>query len=207
MNYIDLILYKETDLEKWINKAYRKNGIHYASDIEIERIAAIWNVEVRTYLGPSFAEWKDDDYSFIFINAYLTEEHRRDVFFHELCHPLQHTGCQDTHMAVQFRELQETQAGLFQLYSAMPAYMLEEFKSIQDRSYYLKVLAEEFVLPLRIVERRINQIQRRIQQERIDQLHRNRQSHPDARIFSDASLRLIEQLHRQLHKEVIVSNG
>lgn len=207
MNYIDLSLYKETDLEKWINEAYRKNDIHYASDMDIERIAAIWNVEIRTYLGPSFAEWKDDDYSFIFINDYLTEEHRREVFFHELCHPLQHTGCQDTHMAIQFRELQETQAGLFQLYSAMPAYMLEEFISIQDRSYYLKLLAEEFVLPLRIVERRISQIQRRIQQERTDLQFKMRQTQQEPRTYSEATRQLMEQLHRQLRKDQVPHNA
>ncbi|AZN43390.1 ImmA/IrrE family metallo-endopeptidase [Paenibacillus albus] len=204
---IDLSLYRETDLEKWINHAYQENSIHYASDMDLDRIAAIWDVEIRTYTGPSFAEWKEEDYSFIFLNGYLSEEHRREVFFHELSHPLQHAGCQDGGMTLLFRELQETQAGLFQLYASMPFYMLEEFKAIQDRSYYLKVLSEEFVLPLRIVERRIDQIQRRIHQERIDLQFKERHAQQETRSYSDVTRQLMEQLHRQLRKNQVPHNA
>ncbi|WP_308637686.1 ImmA/IrrE family metallo-endopeptidase [Paenibacillus silvisoli] len=207
MNIFDLSLYKETDLEKWINTKYKDNGIHYASDIDIDRVAAIFDIEIRTYLGPSFADWEEDEYSFIFINGYLTEEQRRDVFFHELCHPIQHVGRQ-AELPAPFVELQEIQAGLFQLYSAMPAYMLEEFKTIQDRSYYLKVLSEEFVLPIRIVERRIAQMMRRINQEKSDQEFKKRMNpSPHQKPYMPETIQIIDQLQRQLSAKRLVTKN
>ncbi|SFJ43756.1 protein of unknown function [Paenibacillus sp. UNC496MF] len=207
MDYIDLTLYKETDLEKWINKSYRENGIFYADDIDIERIAAIWGIEVRTYLGPSFARWEDGEFGFIFLNDYLSEEHRREVFFHELCHPLQHSGNQE-HMPQMFMELQEAQASLFQLYASMPVFMLEQFTSIQHRDYLLKTISEEFVLPLRVVERRMDQINRRIQQERYDRrlIHHSRSMAHST--YSASTMVILEQLNRQLQtKKQMTANG
>lgn len=158
---MDLLLYKPTELEKLLEKEYRNIGIEYASDMDLDLIASIFNVEIRTYAGPSFAEWKEDEYSFIFLNAYLNEKQRREVFFHELCHPLQHVGQQEI-MPKSFIELQEIQAKNFQHYAAMPSYLLEEFKSVSP-SLLVKVIAEEFCLTERFVYHRLQQIEKRVQ--------------------------------------------
>jgi len=42
--------------------------------MDIDCIAVIFDVEVRMYGGPSCAGWKDDEYSFLFINGYLPED-------------------------------------------------------------------------------------------------------------------------------------
>jgi Zn-dependent peptidase ImmA (M78 family) len=157
---MDLLLYKPTELEKLLEKQYRSIGIDYASDMDLDLIASIFNVEIRTYTGPSFAEWKEGEYSFIFLNAYLNEKQKREVFFHELCHPLQHVGQQEI-MPKSFIELQEIQAKNFQHYAAMPSYLLEEFKSVNP-SLLVKVIAEEFCLTERFVHHRLEQIQNRI---------------------------------------------
>lgn len=158
---MDLSLYKPTELEKWLEKEYRSIGIEYASDMDLDLIASIFDVEIRTYAGPSFAEWKEEEYSFIFLNAYLNQQQRREVFFHELCHPLQHVGRQEI-MPKSFIELQEIQAKNFQHYAAMPSYLLEEFKTVSP-SLLVKVMAEEFSLSERFVNRRLEQIQMRVQ--------------------------------------------
>jgi Zn-dependent peptidase ImmA (M78 family) len=158
---MNLSLYRPTELEKWLEKEYRSIGIEYASDMDLDLISSIFDVEIRTYAGPSFAEWKEDEYSFIFLNAYLNEKQRREVFFHELCHPLQHVGQQEI-MPKSFIELQEIQAKNFQHYAAMPSYLLEEFITVSP-SLLVKVVAEEFCLTERFVQHRLEQIQKRIQ--------------------------------------------
>ncbi|MWC26664.1 ImmA/IrrE family metallo-endopeptidase [Paenibacillus sp. MMS18-CY102] len=167
----DLSMYRETELERWINEKYRAAGISCAADLQIERLATIYDVEVRTYKGPSFAEWQDGEYSFLFLNNELPVEELREHFFHELCHPLRHVGRQDDPlMPPLFRQLQETQAEAFQLYASMPAYLLEEFTPYASQSNFLKILAESFMLPFKLVERRIRQILGRINQLR-NELH------------------------------------
>jgi hypothetical protein len=49
---MDLTLYKPTELEEWINQQYLNNGIHFASDLKIDRIAEIFGIDYRVYEGP-----------------------------------------------------------------------------------------------------------------------------------------------------------
>ncbi|KEQ22848.1 ImmA/IrrE family metallo-endopeptidase [Paenibacillus tyrfis] len=164
---LNLSMYKQSDLEKWINKSYRDNCIHYASDMDIERIANIFNVAICKTKEESRAMW-DDEFAVIMLNSNFDEPERREAFFHELCHPLRHVGSQH-HIPKSLMELQEIQAAHFQLYAAMPVYMLVEFKDINHRPTYIKVLAEEFKLPIPFVQKRIDQVERRINQERSHQ--------------------------------------
>jgi Zn-dependent peptidase ImmA (M78 family) len=157
---MDLTLYKPTELENWLNQRYQQAGIYYPFDLDIDRVADIFGVEVGLYDGKNVADWLDGSHSFILLNAYMKIDRRREVFFHELCHPIQHVGLQDT-MSKMFKNLQETQAAQFQPYAAMPIYMLEEFKYISP-SLLVKAMAEEFILPEAFVRRRLEQIERRI---------------------------------------------
>jgi Zn-dependent peptidase ImmA (M78 family) len=193
---MQLNLYKPTDLEQWITLQYQQNGIHYASDLDIERIASIFNITVLTSEGPSHAQW-DDDFCVIFINGCHSEEKKREVFFHELCHPLRHEGNQNN-MPASFIELQEIQASIFQLYAAMPAHMLEEFKDLSG-SVHTKVVSEEFKLSEKFVTRRLEQINQRIFQEQQDEILRARRrqtSKPPE--YTNETKRILNQLYRQL---------
>jgi Zn-dependent peptidase ImmA (M78 family) len=204
MHIFTLDLYKPTDLEQWICTQYQENGIHYASDLDIEHVADIFNIDIRTYSGPSFAQWEEDEYSLMFINGYLSEEQRREVFFHELCHPLRHTGCQDSrNMPAAFKELQEIQAARFQMYASMPFYMLEEFKEIQHQSSFIKLLSEAFVLPVKFVQQRIAQMMGRMHQERKDRNLRAKLSPAINRswVHSAETERILDQLNTQLHNK------
>ncbi|QGQ95812.1 ImmA/IrrE family metallo-endopeptidase [Paenibacillus psychroresistens] len=196
---MQLNLYKPTDLEQWITLQYQQNGIHYASDLDIEKIASIFNTTVMTSKGPSHVQW-DDEFCVIFINGYHREETKREMFFHELCHPIRHEGNQNK-MPTSFIELQEIQASIFQLYAAMPAYMLEEFKNIQG-PVHTKVLAEEFRLSEQFIIRRLEQINQRILREQQDELYRasrRRTSKPPE--YTEETKRILNQLYRQIkHK-------
>jgi Zn-dependent peptidase ImmA (M78 family) len=191
MTTFDISLYRENDLERWISEKYQAAGIYNASDLEIERLAAIYDIEVRTYRGPSFAEWQEGEYSFLFLNNQLSLEEMREHFFHELCHPLRHVGRQDDpHMSPLFRQLQETQAEAFQLYASMPAYLLEEFTPYARQSNFLRILAESFALPFRLVERRIRQILGRINQTRSETQHMRTLHTPDTTLSCDRDVEI-----------------
>jgi Zn-dependent peptidase ImmA (M78 family) len=188
--------YKPTELEEWIQKQYQQNGIRYASDLDIDLVASIFGVEVRLYRGPSFAEWKEKEYSFVFINSNLAEEQRREQFFHELCHPVQHVGRQEN-MPRTFIELQEIQAAQFQLYAAMPFYILREFKGINDRQTYISVLSREFKLSIPFVQKRVDQIERRIYQGRTDhELIMKIKKVPVRYNYSPETARILDKLQR-----------
>ncbi|UVI28193.1 ImmA/IrrE family metallo-endopeptidase [Paenibacillus spongiae] len=169
MSSFTLDLYKPNEIELWIAKQYRMNGILSSTDMDIDRIATIFGIHVRTYDGPTFTEWLDGEYALIFLNSFQTEKKLRKAFFHELCHPLRHAGRQDSqHMSQALRDLQEAQAASFQLYASMPWYMLYEFEGFSNDSLYIKRLSEAFRLPLTFVNSRIEQIYRRISQASYD---------------------------------------
>jgi len=154
--------YKPTDLELLINSHYQRHGIVSPSDMCIERIAASFDVEVAYYHGRSIAEWQDghDGYRLILLDKRLPEPDLRAEFFHELTHPLRHCGRQDD-LPDAFVELQEIQAGQFQLAAALPVFMLHDFPGVPAENYG-KAVAEEFRLPLTLVMRRLEQIHNRI---------------------------------------------
>lgn len=173
---MDLTHYKQTDLEEWINTQYKKTGLHYPSDLDIVTIADMFNIDICYYEGPSVADYPDDENAVIFIDSRLNQMQRRKVFFHELCHPLKHCGFQED-MPTLFREHQEMQAEQFQYYAAMPIYMLEEFKYVSP-SLLTKIMAEEFMLPEPFVERRLDQVKRRIHIGRQDAERNERMRNP-----------------------------
>lgn len=194
---MNMTLYKLTELEQWINHHYQKHGIHQASDMDIEQVASTFNAEVHYFNGRSFVDYKDGEYCYIVLNGYLRTEQKREQFFHELCHPLKHAGAQ-RYMPEAFVQLQEIQANLFQMYAALPAFMLEEFKNI-SLDTYVKVVAEEFQYTETFVEKRLKQIQGRIDQERRDQVFMHQKKvFRYQKTYSDETKRLLDQLQRQL---------
>lgn len=158
--------YKPNDVEEWIDARYRDHGIRSAADLDIDYIASIFGIELHIADMKSFTKWEDGQYRYMIISDKLSTTERREHFFHELCHPLRHVGRQQT-MCEEFKLLQETQAAHFQLYAAMPVYMLEAYADVSP-SYLVRVLAEEFGLSERFVNCRLRQIQGRVQVGRRD---------------------------------------
>lgn len=159
--------YKPTTLESWINQKYQEAGIRTAYDLDIDVIAEVFDITIATYKGPSHAQW-DDDFAAIFINDSLPEESRRERFFHELGHPLMHEGNQHL-LPHAFNDLQEMQAGLFQLYAALPYYIVVQYEDHLQSPHAVSLIAYEFKLPTDLVRRRLEQIAARIQKGQKDE--------------------------------------
>lgn len=149
--------YIPTKLERIINAHYKKHGINTPTDMDIETIASVYNVELEYYYGPSFADWEDVPYGhkLIVLDKRLPKYEQRANFFHELAHILRHCGRQDE-LPAMFVQLQENQAAQFQLAAALPSFML---KSYDPLPY---TISEEFCLPISLVKKRLEQIYSRI---------------------------------------------
>jgi Zn-dependent peptidase ImmA (M78 family) len=157
---MNLAHYKLTNLELWISEHYRLGGIHSSSDMKIQEIADLFDINIVYYEGPCVADWDDPEDMVIFMDSRQSVEKQREVFFHELCHPLRHIGNQEV-MAESFIELQEIQATQFQYCAALPIYLLEGYLDVSPK-FLTKILAGEFMLPEEFVIRRLEQIKQRI---------------------------------------------
>ncbi|MEW9702867.1 ImmA/IrrE family metallo-endopeptidase [Paenibacillus sp. SI8] len=191
---MDLTHYKPTALEELISRHYQQGNIHFPCDLDIEMIADMFGIELHYHDGKSFADWADNNYSYIVIDSRLKIEERRIHFFHEICHPLRHSGIQDK-MNKAFLELQEIQAAHFQYYAAMPYYMLSEFQYVSP-TLLIKTLAAEFILPEKFVERRLEQVKRRIYIGRQDHEINTRWNTPVKVTMADVR-RIMEEFGRR----------
>lgn len=167
---MNLTLYKMTPLEEWITEKYLAHSICTPEDIDIHRISEAFGGEVSYLRTRSHARWEDDGTSdfMIILDSRLDEPTARSEFFHELCHPLRHAGDQRM-LPKAFRDLQETQASLFQQYAAIPFFMVQNLALPvyeKDIPFYL---AHVFNVPVLLANRRLNQIKGRISQEEFSQ--------------------------------------
>lgn len=195
---MDLKHYKPTSLEELIISHYQQWNIHYPSDLDIEMIADIFKIDIEYREGKSLVDCYEDFY-FIVIDARLRPEERREVFFHELGHFLLHHGNQGR-MPELFKALQEMQAVNFQYYAAMPYYMLSEFQYVSP-SLLVKTMAEEFMLPEKFVERRLEQVKRRIHIGQQDHEINTRWNTPVKVTKEDIRLMLEEFTRRKFERE------
>lgn len=193
---MNLHQYKPCELEQWINALYQADGIICAEDLKVERVAGIFQTDVMFYMGPSFADWREGGYSVIFLDRNLPDEELRAVFFHELCHPVRHVGNQ-AELPLLFTELQEIQAGLFQLYASLPIYMIENYAEQMADTNVAPRLAYEFQLPVELVERRLQQIAGRIRKATEEQKIAGPapvREEPDLVIHSPETLKMLNKL-------------
>jgi hypothetical protein len=198
----DMTLYKPTELEMWICQKYLDNGIMTPADMDIDQIGEIFETFI-TYKdgGKTKVLYDDTPGAMVFLNIHDSESTQRLKFFHELGHPAMHSGSQNR-MPRLFVDLQEAQAGAFQLYAAIPYYMLAEITPCHTYAGYYNLLADVFRLPLPFVRKRIDQVKRRMLQG-----HNDRNMHAQfAGVsyrygYSDETLRLLGKLHQQLSKQ------
>ncbi|MED4783474.1 ImmA/IrrE family metallo-endopeptidase [Brevibacillus choshinensis] len=166
---MDLTFYKMSPLEQWITDKYTEHSIYTPKDLDIHRIASIFGGEITYLPTKSHARWEEDGTSefMICLNSRLDEPHIRGEFFHELCHPLRHVGDQKM-LPKAFRDLQETQASLFQQYAAIPIFMVSELDMPMYEKDFPYLWAHTFNIPVSLAARRYNQIKGRIYQEKND---------------------------------------
>lgn len=189
--------YHETLLEQWINTKCLKHGIMSPADLDIERIAEAFGVELVYETCPSFS---DNEEKVIFLNKYTDMEEARVVFFHELCHVLRHAGDQ-RNMTALFKHAQETEAEQFVLYAAIPFYMFAKLPVPDHRSEAVSYISEQFAVPLELAEQRLDQIQRRVLHGSLIAAAQetNRRQRQPVQGWSLETRRVLSQLERQLN--------
>ncbi|MBT2696387.1 ImmA/IrrE family metallo-endopeptidase [Bacillus sp. ISL-40] len=160
--------YTLTETERKIEKMFMERNIITPSDLAIRNVANLFQIELDfSNNGPQRAIW-EDDFSVIFLDPDETEENQRKIFFHELGHPILHCGDQTKNMSKKFRELQEAQANRFQLYAAIPFFMLKELELPPFEYQIIKLIQMVFKVPESLAKKRVEQIKRRILQSKID---------------------------------------
>ncbi|MED4581831.1 ImmA/IrrE family metallo-endopeptidase [Brevibacillus choshinensis] len=163
-----LSFYQITVLEEWIETQYRSFGILLPLDLTIDHVGNSFNTHVIYMTGAKEEAIWDDEKAAIFLNPDKPVEEVREAFFHELCHPLRHAGDQLMLPRI-FRELQETQANQFQLYAAMPFFMVKDIRLPSYKDEAIGLLAQLFGVTPLLSKRRLEQIERRIYEARSHQ--------------------------------------
>lgn len=153
-----LSTYSPSETEDIVCDLYQLHGIQYASQLDLNFVAAIWGTEVWQYPFPAQAIWGRPK-NIICLNTTSEPRQRRAEFFHELGHIALHVGSQ-AGLHQLFIELQEWQADRFQLVAAMPYYLLPA--PVRTWEQYVGVVAETFRVPYTLALRRVQSIQARL---------------------------------------------
>jgi len=203
---MDYTLYKMSPLEEWITTTYQQHSLSTPEDLDINRIASIFGGEVAYLKTRSHARWLDDGSNefLVILDSRLDEPTMRSEFFHELCHPLRHVGNQQL-LPKAFRDLQETQATLFQLYAAIPFFMVKDIELVPHEHDVAFQWSHIFRVPLTLAMQRFRQVKSRIDQaeyqKTIDSYFQNKQSKSHPLNWSDETKQLfLTAIRRKLEK-------
>lgn len=193
--------YQKTDLEMLLESLYMKHGILSPTDLSIENVAKKLNIHVEFMEGArEVALWDEED-AVIFLNPNKPTSIMRKIFFHELCHPIRHYGDQ-VGFIDSFISLQEQQANQFMLYAAMPFFMIKQLEMPPTENHLSSLLAFVFDVPLKLANKRVEQINRRIQQSYLDNQIKKQQSNYkkgyDPANWSEETKTIMNQLYTQL---------
>lgn len=156
--------YITTALEDWVTKFYTRLKIVHPSQIDIKRIAYIYDIYIHVKPFPSSYRVMGR-YKGISIDSRKPPDLQREIFFHELCHILRHAGVQSM-MRKEFRDLQEWDANHFTLYAAIPHHMLRFIDFRQPTPLIIKEMASVFRVSESLCQKRLEQIHYRILQEK-----------------------------------------
>lgn len=119
---IQATYYQTTALEDWVTNFYLKLNILTPQDINEDFIAREQRIFLhRKKMAPFFQTV--GSYCGITIDIREPKNKQREIFFHELCHVLRHSGNQGI-MNKAFRDLQEWDTKHFTKYAAIPHHMI-----------------------------------------------------------------------------------
>ncbi|MEB1806338.1 MAG: ImmA/IrrE family metallo-endopeptidase [Bacillaceae bacterium] len=158
--------YYTTPLEDWVHTLYERNGIYSTEDLDEEIIADSLNILLSNSESESHYI-VTDFFNMIVVDSRLSYGEQREVFFHELCHVLRHSGRQ-TMMPNAFRELQEAQTKNFQLYATMPFSMIRNLVLPNYETEIIAFLSDRFKVSYNLAALRLEQIKRRVFQSKLD---------------------------------------
>jgi Zn-dependent peptidase ImmA (M78 family) len=195
--------YISTPLEQWIEALYEKLEITAPEQLQIAELAGKLNIWVYFMDMGSMTIEKQGVFS-VNIDRRLSGNEQWEDFLHELCHVLRHSGNQLV-MPTPYMDWQEQDAAHFQLYAAIPMFMVRRLKLPEHQSEMIELLAEEFHVTHRLAAVRLEQIQRRVLQGLLDQEYRShlvQQVYPahDAN-WSEGTRVIMNKLQQQIEKK------
>lgn len=194
--------YHMTPLEQTVEETYLRLGITEPGHLTISNVASKLNIWVYELDMPSLVVESRGMYS-MNIDSRLTPEQQWEDFLHELCHVLRHAGNQ-TAMPEAMLRMQEADAGRFQLYAAIPYFMLRRLELPERQSEIVELLRCEFGVTRELAQRRIEQMKRRVLQGVLDEetMRRAKPTTVDraAANWSDETKRLMYKLYVQLER-------
>jgi Zn-dependent peptidase ImmA (M78 family) len=155
--------YKTTALEDWVTNFYSTQRITSPKQMEIKKIALNNRIFINLKPRPSYC-LVNGNYKGIYLDNRVSEQRRNEMFYHELCHIMRHTGSQFL-MSNEFRKLQEWDANNFTLYAAIPHHMIHSIPFGEPG--YIEETARIFKVTPELAMKRIQQILERKQLESI----------------------------------------
>lgn len=199
MNF--LYYYKPTELEKTVNEFYFNLGIRHPSELSEDAICTALDIDLIYQPYPSMC-YQTDEYTSILIDSRLDRAVQRERFYHELGHLFRkHIGKQHK-MPKSFRKLLEEQAEQFVPYAAIPHFMICKLGLPQHERDAISYFVEEFGITRQLASRRLEQIKNRIyygkaREEFVKKL-RSQYTKAEPQPYSAETIRLLEQLKRQV---------
>jgi Zn-dependent peptidase ImmA (M78 family) len=160
MSYI----YKPFPLDQWVSRFYQGIGINTPEDISEKAIARALRIHL-TYSDKRSYSTEEGYFQLINIHKNLDKIKQREVFFHELCHILRHSGYQYKIMSAAFRELQEWDATHFTRYAAIPFHMLGHVN--WESSTLIEEMAQTFKISEELCQYRVDHINRNKQPKQV----------------------------------------
>lgn len=152
------MVYTTTALEDWVTRRYKRYSIKKASDIDIRRLAYIYDIYIHYKPMPARYDIFGK-YRAIVLDSRCNPLEQREQFYHELCHILIHDGHQ-TMMPEAFRELQEWDANHFTMYAALPFYMVRKYDF--ESPYIIYDLSHDFKVTEELCKERMAHIKRNL---------------------------------------------
>lgn len=188
--------YQPTPLEQWVENLYRMHGITESQQLNIDEVSSRMNVWVY-HLDQGSQTIDNNGLYSICVDRRLTKSEQWEDFLHELCHVVRHAGNQ-IRMPTGFLEMQETEAQMFQLYAAIPYFMLPE--RLPDIEHdILNYFMDHFGVTYELAELRLDQIRRRRLQSMLDQVLLTQSiTIPRKKEYSDETKRILRQLQHQI---------
>ena len=180
---------------------YSLRGIHYVTDLSIQNMSRMFNIEIKYHRFKSKC-YHDNNCGLMLLKENQTIENERADFFHEMAHFFAHVGDQRL-MNREFVRLQERQAHWIALYAAMPRFILEP---ILKGTTSLRELVEMFQLPETMIKERIRIIR---QQDSTHDYYERLQQQEEARRsrslqkekLYDSTLEVLHKLKSQVGEE------
>lgn len=155
--------YQTTALEDWVTNLYIKLNIFLPQDINEDYIASEQRIFLHRKKMASFYQIAGR-YRGITIDSRESKIKQREIFFHELCHVLRHSGNQGM-MNKAFRELQEWDTKHFTKYAAIPHHMIQYIPT-NDQNV-IEHMVNMFKVTPELCEERLMQIKKGISNKKI----------------------------------------